>query len=53
MMGQVSMTTRNELIRAISARYQQSDRLDKGRILDEFVAICAFQAIMITDSRGS
>lgn len=33
------MTTRNELIRAISARYQQSDRPDKGRILDEFVAI--------------
>jgi hypothetical protein len=39
MMRQVSMTTRNELIRAISARYQQSDRPDKGRILDEFVAI--------------
>jgi hypothetical protein len=33
------MTTRNELIRAISARYQQSDRPDKGRILDEFVSV--------------
>src|SRR4051812_16062417 len=39
MMRQVSMTTRNELIRAISARYQQSDRPDKGRILDEFVSV--------------
>src|SRR5215213_9126871 len=39
MMRQVSMTTRNELIRAILARYRQSDRPDKGRILDEFVAV--------------
>lgn len=39
MMRQVSMTTRNEPIRAISARYRQSDRPDKGRILDEFKAL--------------
>ena len=42
MMRQVSMTTRNELIRAISARYRQSDRPDKGRILDEFVAVTGY-----------
>jgi hypothetical protein len=33
------MTTRNELIRAVSTRYRQSNRPDKGRILNEFVAI--------------
>src|SRR5829696_806632 len=42
MMRQVSMTTRNELIRAISARYRQSDRPDKGRILDEFMAVTGY-----------
>ncbi|MPR13137.1 hypothetical protein [Microvirga tunisiensis] len=36
------MTTRNELIRAISARYRQSDRPDKGRILDEFMAVTGY-----------
>ena len=41
-MRQVSMTTRNKLIRAISARYQHSDRPDKGRILDEFVAVTGY-----------
>ncbi|MPR13626.1 DDE-type integrase/transposase/recombinase, partial [Microvirga tunisiensis] len=41
-MRQVSMTTRNELIRAISARYRQSDRPDKGRILDEFMAVTGY-----------
>jgi hypothetical protein len=42
MMRQVSMTTRNELIQAISARYRESDRPDKGRILDEFVAVTGY-----------
>jgi hypothetical protein len=42
MMRQVSMTTRNELIRAVSARYRQSKRPDKCRILDEFVAVTGF-----------
>ena len=36
------MATRNELIRAVSARYLQSNRLDKGRILDEFVAVTGY-----------
>jgi hypothetical protein len=33
------MTTRDELVAAIAGRYAQSGRLEKGRILDEFVAI--------------
>jgi hypothetical protein len=41
-MRQLSMTTRNELIRAISARYRQSDRPDKSRILNEFMAVTGY-----------
>ena len=38
-MRQVSMTTRDELVAAIGQRYAWSGRLEKGRILDEFVAV--------------
>ena len=38
-MKQVSMTTRDELVAAIAGRYALSGRSEKGRILDEFVAI--------------
>jgi len=38
-MRQVSMTTRDELVAAIAGRYAWSGRLEKGRILDEFVAV--------------
>ena len=33
------MTTRDELVAAIPGRYAWSGRLEKGRILDEFVAV--------------
>ena len=38
-MGRVSMTTRNELVAAVTDRYVRSDRLERSRILDEFVAV--------------
>jgi hypothetical protein len=36
------MATRNELVEAIAARYARSDRVEKARILDEFVAVTDF-----------
>jgi hypothetical protein len=33
------MTTRNELVVAVADRYARSDRLERSRILDEFVAV--------------
>jgi hypothetical protein len=41
-MRRVSMATRNELVEAIAARYARSDRAEKARILDEFVAVTNF-----------
>jgi hypothetical protein len=41
-MRRVSMATRNELILALSKRYNESDRFEKGRILDEFAAITGY-----------
>ena len=41
-MRRVSMATRNELVEAIAARYARSDRAEKTRILDEFVAVTNF-----------
>jgi hypothetical protein len=38
-MGWVSMATRDELVAAVAGRYQGSNRGDRGRILDEFVAV--------------
>ena len=38
-MGQISMATRDELVGALAARYGASNRFERGRILDEFVAV--------------
>src|SRR5271168_5358813 len=38
-MGQISMTTRDELVVTLAGRYAASNRVDRGRILDEFVAV--------------
>ena len=38
-MGQISMTTRVELVVALAGRYASSDRRERGRILDEFTAV--------------
>jgi hypothetical protein len=38
-MRRVSMATRDELLRAVAARYQSSSRAEKTRILDEFAAV--------------
>lgn len=38
-MRRVSMATRDELVRAVSERYGQSGRAERGRILDEFVLV--------------
>jgi hypothetical protein len=36
------MATRNELVEAIAARYARSDRAEKARMLEEFVAVTDF-----------
>src|ERR671913_163211 len=38
-MRRVSMATRNELVAAVAERHARSDRTERGRILDEFVAV--------------
>jgi len=38
-MGQISMSTRDELVVALSGRYASSNRKERGRILDEFVVV--------------
>jgi hypothetical protein len=38
-MGQISMATRDELVVALKGRYVSSARQERGRILDEFVAL--------------
>jgi hypothetical protein len=38
------MATRDELVVALSARYALSNRMERGRILDEFVAVRGFIA---------
>ena len=38
-MRRVSMATRDELVAAVVERYARSDRTERGRILDEFVAV--------------
>ena len=38
-MRRISMTTRDELVRAVSERYGRASRLERGHILDEFVAV--------------
>jgi len=42
MVRRVSMATRDELVAATSERYARSDRAERSRILDEFVAVTGF-----------
>jgi hypothetical protein len=42
MMRRVSMATRDELVAAIADRYSRGGRAERGRILDEFVAVTGF-----------
>ena len=41
-MRRVSMVIRNGLVEAIAARYARSDRAEKARMLEEFVAVTGF-----------
>ena len=41
-MRRVSMATRDELIRALSRRYSEVKRIERSRILDEFVAVTGY-----------
>ncbi|MBV8495816.1 MAG: transposase, partial [Gammaproteobacteria bacterium] len=41
-MRRVSMATRDELVAAIACRYSRGGRAERGRILDEFVAVTGF-----------
>jgi hypothetical protein len=41
-MRRVRMATRDELIAALAGRYSESGRIERGRILDEFVAITGY-----------
>jgi hypothetical protein len=36
------MATRDELITAVSRRYGEAGRIERGRILDEFVAVTGY-----------
>ncbi len=40
------MATRDELVATISVRYGRSNRAERGRILDEFVAVTGSTANM-------
>ena len=41
-MRRVSMATRDELVAVVIERYSNGRRAEKGRILDEFVAVTGF-----------
>jgi len=41
-MRRLSMATRDELITALSRRYGEAGRIERGRILDEFVAVSGY-----------
>src|SRR6202049_56285 len=41
-MRRISMAARDELVAAITGRYAQGDRAERGRILDEFSAVTGF-----------
>ena len=41
-MRRVSMATRDELVAAVIERYSKGGRDEKGRVLDEFVAVTGF-----------
>ena len=60
-MGQISMSTRDELVVALSGRYGSSNRKERGRILDEFVvvsglhrkhAMCLLRVGRLVNDRG-
>jgi hypothetical protein len=36
------MATRDKLITALSGRYSEAERIERGRILDEFVAVTGY-----------
>jgi hypothetical protein len=36
------MATRDELVKAVAARYARASRTERGRILDEFVAVTGY-----------
>ncbi len=38
-MGRISMAARDELVVAVAGRYARTSRLERGRILDEFMAV--------------
>jgi hypothetical protein len=38
-MGRISMATRDELVMAVARRYVLGNRMERGRILDEFAAV--------------
>ena len=42
MARRINMATRAELVRAIVDRYRAGSRLEKHRILDEFVAVTGY-----------
>jgi hypothetical protein len=42
MVGRLSMTTRREVVAAIRQRYGCAAREEKGRILDELVAVAGY-----------
>src|SRR6202521_1239090 len=41
-MRRISMTTRDELVAGIAGRYAGGDRVEWGRVLDEFAAVTGF-----------
>ena len=56
MAGRISKQTQAELLAALSGRYESSSKTDKGRILDEYVAVSGYHrkhAIRLLGSRGS
>jgi hypothetical protein len=40
------MATRDELIAALAGRYGEAGRIERGRILDEFVAVSGYQRLL-------
>lgn len=42
MAGRVSMATKGELLAAIGDRYRASSRVERTKILDEFVAVTGY-----------
>ncbi len=51
-MRQVSMATRDEILKDLVGRYAEATRGDRGRILDEVAAITGVNAGLIPGQRG-